>query len=236
MRMQEDFSIYRNIAVLLLGGLGTRYDQREPKQFALFHGYPLFAYSAKALHDSPKIELVIFVVPEGYLERTEEVLRDIHFQNPYRLVIGGKTRQESSFRAIRYLVENKANLDAVVLIHDGARPNLTEELIEGNLAAVESTGAVVTAYQSHDSVAVSKDGVSVSAYASREEVYLLQTPQTFRLRVIYAAHERALSLDKEFTDDGSLVLETLSVHPLIVKGNRMNFKITTHADDALFKR
>lgn len=226
---------YSRIAILLLGGLGTRFGSNKPKQFLPMGGQPLCLYGAKALEKSPMVDYIVYVVPKGYERNFALILDKAGHAKPSSIIIGGATRQESGHLAIRFLKDNGAKEDAVVLLQDGDRPRLEERYLEENFANALKDGASVTAIPASDSVAISKVPSLIDGYIPRNEVYLLQTPQAFRLALIFEAMEQAEQAHRTFSDDGSLVLAMKGIAPKIVLGDKTNIKITTKEDQELFE-
>jgi 2-C-methyl-D-erythritol 4-phosphate cytidylyltransferase len=226
---------YHHIAILLLGGTGTRFGSSKPKQFLPMGGQALCLYGAKALEKSPIVDLIVYVIPAGYEANFRLLLSRAGNQKDALIITGGDTRQASGHLAVNYLVEHGADEKALVLLQDGDRPRLKESYIEDNFKNAEAFGASVTAIPVSDSVAISKwDGI-LDGYIPREEVYLLQTPQAFQLSLLHEAMEIAAKSQRIYTDEGSLVLQCKGVNPHIVKGDKNNIKITTKEDQASFE-
>lgn len=220
-------SSYSNFGILLMAGKGSRYNKETPKQYTPYKGIPLFLHAYKALAISPNIDAIICVIGENEEGLARDFIASINASKPTYFVVGGATRTESVINAVNFLKENGVKDDALLLIHDAARPNLEENYIEEGLQKAKEAGASVTCYPSSDSVSLG-NGTNLTKYLDRREIYIISTPQTFYLKVI----SKALSEkdDKEYTDDGSLVLDVLGIKPLIVHGKRSNIKITFPGD------
>jgi 2-C-methyl-D-erythritol 4-phosphate cytidylyltransferase len=223
-------------AVLLLGGSGERFNSDKPKQFTLIGGKLLFLYPLEKLEKNEKVEGIVLVAPKDYLAFVAKTVQELGFRKVLAVIEGGATRQDSSRRATDYLRDKGLPFPSLILIHDAARPNINDRLIEEGYAKAILDGASVTALASSDSVAISKDGATISEYQDRSKVYNLQTPQTFALSLLYAAHEKAFAAHHLYTDDGSLVLAETGVAPAIVEGDKKNIKITTVEDLGVFRK
>jgi len=235
-RMSEtSLATYSHIAVLLLGGLGTRFGSSKPKQFLPMGGQPLCLYGAKVLESSPVVDFIVYVVPEGYTKNFALILANAGHAKPSVIIVGGSTRQESGHLAVKYLLEHGANLNASLLLQDGDRPRLLERYLVDNFAIADEFGASVTAIPATDSVAICKEKGVLDGYIPRQEVYLLQTPQAFKISLLAEAMELAQKAGKNYTDDGSLVLAMKGINPHLVLGDKRNIKITTKKDQDDFE-
>lgn len=219
-----------------MAGSGERFLSPTPKQFLLMGGHPLFGYAARVLNDSHDIDFLVYVVPTGYLETAEKRIKEEKLEKKHAIIEGGATRGASAYAAVKFLIGQGAKADAVVLLQDGDRPNLTAKLIRENIMVASRFKAAVTALPSYDSVAISKEPSLIDGYLPREEVYLLQTPQAFQLSLLNEAFLKAKAEKKVFTDEGSLVLALMGVAPHIVIGAKNNVKITEPEDAVALAR
>lgn len=231
-----DLSSFQNIAVLLLGGLGVRFGSSKPKQFLPMAGKALCLYGAEALENSPSVDFIVYVIPDDYERNFSLLLSRAGHKKPSTVIIGGSSRQESGRLAVDFLHANGAKDDSTVLIQDGDRPRLKETYLRDNFLNAKTYGASVTAIPATDSVAISKVDGFLDGYIPRSEVWLLQTPQAFRLSLLYEAQRAAQGEAKEYSDDASLVLAKKGVEPRIVLGSADNLKITTPDDQRTFEK
>lgn len=218
-----------NIAILLMGGEGRRFSPSLPKQFFLIKGKPLFFYASKTLNDSKDIDFIIYVAPKNFISETEKYISELGLKKEHAVISGGQSREESTFEAIKYLETIKINEKTTILIQDGDRPFLNERLIEENINECKKSGAALTMIPSSDSLALVFEN-KVKRYLPRKDVYLLQTPQTFTFYLIKSAFLCAKFPLKDYTDEGSLLLEESIVEPSIVLGSKENVKITEKSD------
>lgn len=224
----QDFA---RIAILLLGGKGTRLGEDVPKQYRLVHGIPLFGFATKTLVHSPLVEAIVYVVPKGDETKVLSFLKDLSLDHkPYWIVDGGASREESLSHALLKLKELGISKDALLLCHDAARPNLTEQMIEANFEAATQSGAAVTAIPSKDSLVLSQDGVHLAQYLPRQDIWRLQTPQTYRFFLIEEAVFAADTRLEDYTDEGSLLVAKTKIAPAIVLGDESNYKVTDASD------
>ena len=224
----QDFA---RIAILLLGGKGVRLGKDSPKQYRLVRGIPLFGYAAKTLSNSPFVDAIVYVVPNGDETKVEAFLKDLSIDyKPHWIVRGGASREESLSHALLKLKELGISKDALLLCHDAARPNLTEQMIEANFEAATQSGAAVTAIPSKDSLVLSQDGVHLAQYLPRQDIWRLQTPQTYRFFLIEEAVFAADTRLEDYTDEGSLLVAKAKIAPAIVLGDESNYKVTDASD------
>ena len=222
-----------NIAVILAAGSSIRTNSETPKQFSLVNNIPLFMYSVDAFLSVEEINEIYLVCSKEYLDFAAK-----YFKNPCKtrlksIILGGSTRQESVKNAIDFLYENHGEND-VILIHDSARPFVSKGIILENLSAIRKCDAITTADNVYDTVIESENNLEISEYKNREKLYVIQTPQTFKLKTIYEAHKYALENNIEATDDTKLVKQQ-GKEIQVVKGSRNNFKVTTKEDLELAK-
>lgn len=223
----------RTVAVVLAGGAGERFGTRVPKQLLPFAGRPLIEHSVAAFDQAPGIDSVLVVMAASHAGQVREALASGGYRKLAGVIAGGRTRVESTRRAIEALGDGECD----VLFHDAARPLVDQQIIADCVAALAVHRAVGVAVPSPDTIAVVSDGV-MTAMPRRDSLVRLQTPQGFRLSVIRRAHDLAAA-DPRFgdlpaTDDCGIVLRYLpevSVH--VVTGSERNLKITFPRDLAI---
>lgn len=231
----------RCTAIVLAAGSGSRMHSSMPKQFMSLGGRPLICHALQAIEESPIIDDCILVVAE----RDEDYVR-IHILEKYgfrkvvSLVSGGDERYLSVGKALRVLEMGKMpvpNRDGYVFIHDGARPFLTQRILQDTYEAVEKYHACVAAIPSKDTVKIAdEEGFAVKT-PDRKNVWSIQTPQVFDVELIVDAY-RMLEANQErlkkegimVTDDAGVVELFTSRKVKLVKGSYENIKITTWED------
>lgn len=211
-----------NTALILIGGIGNRFDSQSPKQFFLYKNIPLFIYTIKKFNEHKDIDNIVLVSHKDYLNEVTSLVKKYNLDKVSKIVSGGITRMESSFLGLKEI-----NDEDLVLIHDGCRPLVSEEIISNNIKAMESVDAVVTALKASDTVSYSV-GQEVDKVLDRNTIYLHQTPQTFKAKLIKDAFNK-IDNKNDFTDEATL-LTTLGYKVKIIEGNKDNIKITTKED------
>jgi 2-C-methyl-D-erythritol 4-phosphate cytidylyltransferase len=218
------------VAVVLGGGIGNRFGATVPKQLLTLSGKTLVEHCVAAFATAPGVDEVLLVMPPGYADEAAKLAGD-----QVRAVIpGGVTRSDSVRNALAYLGARHPAETTGVLLHDAARPLVSQRIIADCVTALRTHDAVGTAIPTSDTIVIAEDGV-MSHVPPRETLYRCQTPQCFRLSVIAKAHELAAK-DPAYvpTDDCGVVLRYLPDIPVhIVKGSEQNIKVTYPGDLAI---
>ena len=237
----------RNIAVILAGGIGARVGGNTPKQLLpLADGRSVLEHAVCAFEQSPHIDEICIVMHPDYIAYAEQMLLANAWQKVHHIIPGGKERWESSVNAIRQLgdkaIRREANGEEVnLLLHDAARPFVSQEIISRVCEALEQHEAVTVAIPSTDTVYEMVDG-KVARIPQRSTIMRAQTPQAFRLELIAEAYAKALGVDNlnaevcavcslPATDDCGIVHKHMPEVPIyIVEGEEQNKKITFKED------
>ena len=218
-----------NLALVLAGGKGTRMGTSIPKQYIEYDGKPILVHTLEAFDQNPHVDKIFVICPADSLEYTQKIVSEHDIKKVAWIAAGGNSRRESSYIGVSLLACEYDKND-IVLIHDGARPNVSQRIIDDNIAIAQKYGACETVIHSQDTVAVSEDGEKISVVPDRKKMYNVQTPQTFKLELILNAHKSWIeNAGEEATDDASLVLAS-GRDVYIVEGEKNNLKITTEED------
>jgi 2-C-methyl-D-erythritol 4-phosphate cytidylyltransferase len=223
----------RTVAVVLAGGTGERFGTGMPKQLLPLAGRALIEHSVAAFERAPGVDAILVVMAPGHADRARDVLAADGYRKLTKVITGGRTRVESTRRAIAELGSGECD----VLFHDAARPLVEQRVIADCVAALAEHRAVGVAVPSSDTIAVVSDGV-MAGMPQRDSLVRCQTPQGFRLSVIRKAHELAAADpqfgDRSATDDCGIVLRYLpEVRVHVVPGSERNIKITYPRDLAI---
>lgn len=219
-----------NIALILASGTGSRMGQNKcPKQFIDVNGLPLFLYSVKTFEQNNLIDQIVVVTNKEQIEKVKNICQEHHINKLASIVSGGKTRKESVYNG---LINLNAKNDDIILIHDSARPLVDDETITANIRECQKYGAVVTAIPAIDTIVYGENNI-IKAMPDRDNIFVEQTPQTFKYEIILKAHKQKLD-NIEVTDDCKLVHHMgIKIH--FVPGSRRNFKITYQEDLDILK-
>lgn len=214
-------------AVIVAGGTGSRASDSAaalPKQYRPVGGRPLIARTVGRFLQNPAVTHVLVVIGAGHDALYEAAISP----HPKLLppVLGGRTRQESVLAGLQAL---RSVAPERVLIHDAARPFVTDQLIGGILAALDEAPGALPVTLVTDTIKRSHDGKTVGGTEDRSQLYAAQTPQGFRYAPILDAHRRAIVFSDSFTDDAAIA-EWAGLSVALVQGEARNFKITMASD------
>lgn len=223
-----------NIAIILAGGSGTRMGSDIPKQFIDIYGKPMIIHTLESFDVNPEIDKIMVVCKAEWQEDLKIWIRKFGLNKVRGIINGGDTRQESVYNAIRAL-DGECNEDDILVIHDAARPLISQRIINENIIGSKEYGAVDTVIPSADTIVKSVNNETIDTIPKRSELYLGQTPQSFRYNLIKEAHEASIERQtQDATDDCQLVL-ALNKNVYLVNGDKLNFKVTTFEDLLLLK-
>ncbi len=216
-------------AVVVASGSGSRFGRHEGKQLAELGGIPLVGHAMLAIEHCPDIDEVVLVChPDSVAEFSAEVVVGLGLAKVSRVVPGGDTRQESVSAGLRALSEEAS----IIVVHDGARPLVTHVIFTDAIAALRGDGSadgVVVGHPSIDTLKTVDAQGTVTGTPDRASLWVAQTPQVFRARVLRRAHEAAEASGFNGTDDASLVERAGGVVRM-VEGPRHNIKVTVPED------
>ena len=210
-------------AVIVAAGNSTRMGGVN-KQFLLIDGVPVLIRTLLTFSQSDMIDEIIVAAREEDIPKMFAMIKEYKVLKVTDIVKGGKTRQESVFNAIR----RSSPFSEYFAIHDGARPLVTEKIIEDTVSEAFSTGAAATGVRVKDTVKVVNENGFITATPDRNYLWAVHTPQVFERRLYLSAIDNVLNSEM-FTDDCKL-LEEYGAEVKMVEGSYENIKITTPED------
>jgi len=230
-----------NVAVILAGGSGDRLKSSRQKQLVKLAGKAVIEHTLNIFQKSKVIDEIAIIANDACLDEIEKIVSNSCIDKVKRILLGGKTRNESSLAAINsYMTDDKVK-DINLIFHDAVRPFLSQEILRKVVEALDSYNAVDVAIPATDTIIESISGNIITNIPERSKLFRGQTPQAFRLETIKNAYDIALK-DKGFkaTDDCGVVIKYLPNEKVfIVNGSEMNMKITYELDlfiaDKLFQ-
>ena len=219
-------------AVCLAAGQGKRMESKIQKQYLLIQDKPVLYYALKAFQDSP-VQEVVLVVGAGEEEYCRKEIVDAYgFTKVKAIVTGGKERYHSVFHGLQAVTEAD-----YVLIHDGARPFLTQEIIARCMEGAKEYKACVAGMPVKDTIKLSDDEQNIESTPQRSKVWMIQTPQAFDYALIKDAYTILIEQENQgiqtaipVTDDAMVVEYFMNQKVHLVYGSYENIKITTPED------
>lgn len=223
-----------NIGIVLAGGSGVRVGSDIPKQFINIGGKPLIVYTLEAFNKNSNIDYILVICKKDYEGTLEQWINKYNLNKVKWIIEGGSTRQQSVENGLKELGDF-CDKEDIVLIHDGARPLITDKIINENIERAKVYGAINTVIPCTDTIISSAKGDGIEAVPDRSKLYQCQTPQSFQYGVIKKAHEYAKeNALSSATDDCQLVF-AMGKKVYFAQGDKLNFKVTTKEDLIILK-
>lgn len=221
-------------AFIFAGGTGKRMNTRsKPKQFLELHGKPIIIYTLEHFEYHEEIERIVVVCITDWITELKGLLRRYGITKVEQIIPGGETGHDSIYYGLAAMKDTCED-DEIVLIHDGVRPLINEELITRNIEAVKKYGTAITVEAARESVVRCIDGKNVSEVPPRGEMYTAKAPQSFRYRQILNLYERA-QREGIRSIDSSHLCSIYHVPMHVVESTKNNLKITEPADYYMYR-
>ena len=214
-----------NGVVIVAAGTGSRMNMGINKQFIKLKGKEIIAYTIEKFYNNSNIEDIVVVVKEDEAEFFDkEIIEKYNFKN-IKIAYGGKERQDSVYNGLK-LLDKKCD---IVLIHDGARPFVSDKIIDNSIEKVKEHKAIVVGVPVKDTIKVIDNDKNIVDTPNRSVLWAVQTPQTFSYKILIDAYEDAFKSGFYGTDDAMLV-ERIGYKVKMIEGSYNNIKITTQED------
>lgn len=224
-----------NIAVIFAGGVGRRMNTKSrPKQFLEYNGKPIIIYTLELFDNHPMIDGIVVACVEDWIPFLRKMLKKFEITKVTKIVPGGETGQDSIYNGLVAAKEVSGDTDSIVLIHDGVRPLITEQTITDNILTVRKEGSCITCIPATETFIVSRDDGSLEI-PTRANSMIARAPQSFYLRNILDAHEKARAEGRHDHIDSCSMMSYYGYKLGRVIGPMENIKITTPTDFFLFK-
>lgn len=223
------------VALLTAAGAGSRMGQDLPKQFMHVENKPVIIHTMEAFQRHPSIDAVIVVTLPAWVEVLKAYARQFNVTKLKWVVSGGESGQESIYNGLMAL-KDQISEDDIVMVHDGNRCLVSDEVISNSIATFHIHGSAVAAIPCVEAIFKSVDnGVSSVTSISREQLYRTQTPHTYTLGKLLWAHEEAKKKGIVNTAASCILMQQLGETVCFSKGSEENLKITTVEDLMIFK-
>lgn len=211
-------------AIVLAGGRGKRMGSVQSKQYIDLNGKPILYYTLNHFINNKNIDKVILVIPEDELEFCRNEVLDKYNLKIDSIAFGGKERQDSVYNGLK-----KADGSDIVLIHDGARPFVSERIIEEGIKYAGMYGAAAPGVMPKDTIKVKNQQSFSLETPDRNNLVAVQTPQVFDYNIIFGCHKKVKEKHLDVTDD-TMVVELFGNDVYLYEGEYTNIKITTPED------
>lgn len=224
-----------NIAIILSGGVGSRMGLDIPKQYVVVNGQPIISYCLQTFLRNEQTDAIVIGVADEWKEYVIEQMEKLHPAKPVFYAAPGETRQYSIFNALRVVKDQGYSDDSFVIIHDAARPLVSDELINRCYEACNRADGSMPVIAVKDTTYYSEDGKSITSLLDRSKLWAGQAPEAFVFGKYLQIHEK-MSHEELLKINGSTEIafkQGLKVE--MVKGDPMNFKITTPEDLSNFE-
>lgn len=223
-----------NIALLTAAGIGSRMELDIPKQFLFIEGKPVILHTMEVFQKHPQIDGIIVVTLEAWMDTLKAYARDAGITKLKWVTVGGATGQESIKKGIEELAKD-CELSDVIIVHDGNRPFVSEEIISDSLATYNEYGSAVAAMPCIEAIFRSTDGKNSVESIPREMLFRTQTPHTYSLGKLLWAHEEAEKKNIYNTTATCVLMQKLGEIVHFSKGSEKNVKLTTKDDLDIFR-
>lgn len=221
-----------NYALIFAGGVGSRMNSKaKPKQFLEIHGKPILIHTLEHFEKHSEVDLICVVVVKEWLDFTSELVEKYNLKKVKWVVPGGQSAIASQYIGLQTICcATKCGEDDIVLIHDGVRPLINEQLIDDCIANVKQYGSAVTVAPAIETIIRANEDGSIKETYPRSECMLARAPQCFRIKEIISVHEKARTEGVyDFVDSTSLMLYYgYNIHT--VRGPVENIKVTNPSD------
>lgn len=222
-----------NVALIFAGGSGTRMKSNGvPKQFLELNGTPIIIRTLEHFENHPDIDAICVVCIKSWIGRLKKYVKRFELHKVISIVPGGENGQESirnGLFSIRDHIDMKD--DTVVLIHDGVRPLINEKLISDNIESVRRTGSAITVAPAYETIVDVGEDNKLKTVLDRSRCFIARAPQSFYLKDVLAAHEKAIAdgVTEKMVDTAAL-MSYCGYELTVVEGPIENIKVTTPTD------
>lgn len=225
-----------NIAVIVAGGSGHRMGQDIPKQFINVYDKPVIIYTLEGFQKHPQIDAIEVVCIDGWHDVLKAYAKQFNITKLKWVISGGETGQESIRNGVFFL-EDKCASDDIVIIHDGIRPLIDDNVLSDVIIKCRKYGNAVTSMPYNEQIFVVDDDVSTVKYIPRETIRRVSTPQAYRFELIDKGYHQAF--ENGIGIYGSSYANTMMVELgerlYFATGSEKNIKLTTKDDLEMFK-
>ena len=222
-----------NVALLTASGQGTRMGQDIPKQFLHIKDKPIIVYTLERFQNNPQVDAILLVTLPSWFGFVKAYASQFGITKLKWVVAGGETGQESIYNGLKEL-EKDCPPDTVVMVHDGNRPMVDNDIIASSLSTFRKHGSAVAVIPCTEAVFKSDNGMDSTTSIPREELFRTQTPHTYTLEKLLWAHAQAKEKGITNTAASCTLMHALGETVYFSKGSEKNLKLTTLDDMEIF--
>lgn len=224
-----------NIAIIFAGGTGQRMNtQTKPKQFLELHGKPILIYTVEVFDRHPEIDGIIIVCLKDWIAYCEKVIKAFNIQKVVSVIPGGETGFLSRYNGV-CKAHDMYDESTVVLMHDGVRPLIDNEIISRNISTVLEHGSAVTVSAAVETVAIKGEDNLIGEIIDRSKCEHAKAPQSFMLGDLFRVHTKAVQQGMTDCIDTAYLMQQFGYRIYSVEGSSDNIKITTPKDYYTFR-
>ena len=224
-----------NYAVIFAGGTGTRMNTKtKPKQFLTLHNKEIIIYTLEHFENHPEIDGISVVCIEGWIDYLKKLIEKYQLKKVKWIKPGGKTGQESIYNGLNAM-RGQIEEDSIVLIHDGVRPSINEELISENIKVAKEKGNAITVVEATETVMMVNEKNELTQSVERKKCRFARAPQTYIYGQLLAAHDHAREENINSYIDSATLMQAEGYKLFPVMGKPENIKITTPSDFYTFR-
>lgn len=221
----------KTVAILTAAGIGSRMGQDIPKQFLSINNKPVIIYTMEIFQNHPEVDEIVVACLEGWEGVLKAYAKQFNITKLKKIVKGGKDGQESIKNCLDAI--NDGN-DKIVIIHDGNRPMVSQDIISNALAGCRKNGNAVATIPCLEVLMTTEDGQTATGMIDRDTVKRTQTPHVFHLKELLSAHKEAEKLGMPRSVASCALYEMLGKKIYFVDGSEKNLKLTTVDDIDIF--
>ena len=213
-------------AIILAGGKGKRMGAPVSKQFIEIKGKPIIYYTIKKFSENKKIDNIVVVLSKDEVGYFKENILEKYNLKVDNIVIGGTERQDSVYNGLKSLEDTNTD---IVLIHDGARPFISDRIIDDGIKFTQVYGACAPGVMPKDTIKIKNESNFSVSTPERGSLVAIQTPQVFKFNEILECHEK-IKINNIVVTDDTMVAEKFGYSVYLYDGEYTNIKVTTPED------
>ena len=226
----------KNVGLIFACGVGSRMNSKQrPKQFLELNGRAIIIHTLEYFERHREIDAICIVCVEDWIEHLKELLERYHIKKVKFVVPGGETGQASIYNGLKAIHDNDEYKDSIVLIHDGVRPLISEQLITDNILCVKENGSAITVAPAIETIVSTDAKNSITKIMDRKDCKLARAPQSFFMKDIFEVHTKAIADGNTNMIDSASLMQHYGFKLTTVDGPVENIKITTPMDFYLFR-